>query len=220
MPRSNAQKVQKRQINKAANRARLLAAARAEFARNGYHGTTVRDIAGTAGLSIGAFYASFPNKSDIYLEIINEISSTMRKVMDSAVEEFMDKWRKAPSKKLTVELIRSPIEKVLNVALENGEVFHILQREGMGLDTTFRKHFDRLWEESVQIASKWVQTFIDQGFSKPFETDLLARAVLGMFFTMVVYSLNSGKDRVDDIVDTIAAMIQGGAQRLATMKKK
>jgi AcrR family transcriptional regulator len=51
-------------------RARLLAAAAAVFARNGYAGTKVMDIVREAGLSAGALYGRFESKNDLLREAV------------------------------------------------------------------------------------------------------------------------------------------------------
>ena len=48
-----------------ARRNEILAAAVACFARNGFHETTIQDIAREAGLSHGAIYRYFPSKEDM-----------------------------------------------------------------------------------------------------------------------------------------------------------
>ncbi|HAH09319.1 MAG TPA: TetR/AcrR family transcriptional regulator [Alphaproteobacteria bacterium] len=51
-------------------RERLLASAREVFARAGYGGASVDDIAETAGYSKGAFYSNFATKEAIFLELL------------------------------------------------------------------------------------------------------------------------------------------------------
>jgi len=57
---------------RAATRARLLRAAGTEFARRGYHGTSLDDVAARAGLSKGALYHHFESKEDLFLTLLEE----------------------------------------------------------------------------------------------------------------------------------------------------
>jgi AcrR family transcriptional regulator len=50
-------------------REKILTAARALFAERGYEASTIRDIARAAGMSTGAVFASFTDKSDLFTEI-------------------------------------------------------------------------------------------------------------------------------------------------------
>ncbi|WP_329064389.1 TetR/AcrR family transcriptional regulator [Amycolatopsis sp. NBC_01480] len=52
-----------------ANRDQILAAARRCFARQGFHGTSMPDIAAEAGLSTGAPYRYFSGKQELILEV-------------------------------------------------------------------------------------------------------------------------------------------------------
>jgi AcrR family transcriptional regulator len=65
-----------REESKANTRERLLAAARTVFARSGFHGASVEEIASEAGFSTGALYSNFDGKEDLFLA-----------VMERAIEE-------------------------------------------------------------------------------------------------------------------------------------
>jgi AcrR family transcriptional regulator len=52
---------------KAATREQLLEAAGRVFARKGYGGASVDDIAEEAGFTVGALYSNFPSKQDLFL---------------------------------------------------------------------------------------------------------------------------------------------------------
>jgi AcrR family transcriptional regulator len=65
-----------REESKANTRERLLAAARTVFARGGFHGASVEEIAAEAGFSTGALYSNFDGKEDLFLA-----------VMERAIEE-------------------------------------------------------------------------------------------------------------------------------------
>ena len=69
-----------------ANRARIVAAARRCFSRDGFHQTSMPDIAAEAGLSVGAPYRYFAGKEEIILEIAGDAF----RVMFAPVERLAD----------------------------------------------------------------------------------------------------------------------------------
>ena len=88
--------------------AHIRAVARAEFGRRGYESTTMRDIAGAAGLSTGTVYRSFESKDDLLLSIMGSYS-----------EKFKTTWE------AVLRSSSSPLEKL--DALMWGNI-HILDR--------------------------------------------------------------------------------------------
>jgi AcrR family transcriptional regulator len=63
-------KLTRRALAKQRTRERVLAAARRLFTERGYEGATIRDIAQAAGMSTGAVFASFADKSELFEEIL------------------------------------------------------------------------------------------------------------------------------------------------------
>lgn len=61
-----------REETQAQTRERIIAAARAVVARNGFAGASVRDIAEEAGYSQGALYSNFSGKEPIMLELLRQ----------------------------------------------------------------------------------------------------------------------------------------------------
>jgi AcrR family transcriptional regulator len=61
-----------REEQKALTRRRLLEAADAVFARRGFHGASVEEIARQAGATTGALYSNFAGKEDLFLELFEE----------------------------------------------------------------------------------------------------------------------------------------------------
>lgn len=59
-----------REQSRAMTRERLLGAARAVFARAGFHGASVEEIASEAGFSTGALYSNFEGKEDLFLVLM------------------------------------------------------------------------------------------------------------------------------------------------------
>ena len=68
----------RREQTKAANRAAILAAARATFGEIGYGAASVRDIIRATDLAAGTFYNYFPDKESIFLALVEEIGAEAR----------------------------------------------------------------------------------------------------------------------------------------------
>jgi AcrR family transcriptional regulator len=73
-----------REQSKAQTRERLLAAARGVFARAGFHGASVEEIASEAGFSTGALYSNFDGKEDLFLVLMErEIEAHARELTEA-----------------------------------------------------------------------------------------------------------------------------------------
>jgi AcrR family transcriptional regulator len=94
----------RRALAKQQTRAKVLAAARALFSEQGYEGATIRDIASAAGMSTGAVFANFTDKSDLFREIMmtdmaaladamNEATSPADTVEDALLKIFVAGYR-------------------------------------------------------------------------------------------------------------------------------
>src|SRR3982751_777013 len=67
----------RRALAKQQTRQKVLAAARRLFSEEGYEGATIRDIAAAAGMSTGAVFANFTDKSDLFREIMTTEGETL-----------------------------------------------------------------------------------------------------------------------------------------------
>ena len=76
-----------RAAGKAKSRQSLLDAAKRLFMERGYEGATVREIAAAAGLSTGAVFASFADKSDLFNEVLLVDLDEQVELMRAAAQE-------------------------------------------------------------------------------------------------------------------------------------
>src|SRR5438445_13335486 len=65
-----------REEHRALTRTRVLEAAARVFARRGFHGASVHEIAREAGATTGAIYSNFAGKEDLYLAVFEEHVAT------------------------------------------------------------------------------------------------------------------------------------------------
>ena len=77
-------RVTRRTLAKQQTREKVLQAARRLFCERGYEAATIRDIAAAAGMSTGAVFVSFSDKSELFDEIVAEDSRAMVAPMKAA----------------------------------------------------------------------------------------------------------------------------------------
>jgi AcrR family transcriptional regulator len=82
----------RRALAKQQTRVKVLNAARRLFSEQGYEGATIRDIAAAAGMSTGAVFANFTDKSDLF-----------REIMTADCESLLESMREAASRARDVE---------------------------------------------------------------------------------------------------------------------
>jgi AcrR family transcriptional regulator len=76
-----------REQSKAVTREALLDAARRVFARRGYEGAGVDEIAAEAGYSTGALYSNFGGKEDLFLDLLDRASAEIKRDLQASVSE-------------------------------------------------------------------------------------------------------------------------------------
>jgi AcrR family transcriptional regulator len=192
-----------------------MAAARKEFARKGFAGTTLRTITSQAGVTTGAFYNNFRDKKEIYLAIIEELSQRLRSITEDAIREFLEARRRQPKDNPTFDLLRGPIARILQESLRERDLFEILRRDGLGRNSEFGRHYRKLFQEFIDPLQKGLEEFIEAGFSRPYNTEHLAQATVNLLFYVVMYAPRDRGGDLDGWADTIAAMVHGGAKQLS-----
>jgi AcrR family transcriptional regulator len=91
-----------REQSKQQTRAAVLAAARAVFARDGFHGATLERVAEAAGFTKGAVYSAFASKADLFLAVYEgraaERAARLRAQAPASLDEALHvaagEWRR------------------------------------------------------------------------------------------------------------------------------
>src|SRR5438876_2227876 len=103
-----------REQSKANTRERLLGAARSVFARSGFHGASVEEIASRAGFSTGALYSNFDGKEDLFLVLMErEIAERAREIAEAVVRRTSVAERAAGGARVWMAMIEREPELLL-----------------------------------------------------------------------------------------------------------
>jgi TetR/AcrR family transcriptional regulator, repressor of fatR-cypB operon len=100
-------------------RGEILVVARHLFARQGYHATTLEEIARRAEFGKGTIYNYFPSKDDLFRAIIDEIFSEVTRI---AEDELGGRGN-------VEEVIRGYSGRMIHYYKGNSDLFRILMRE-------------------------------------------------------------------------------------------
>jgi AcrR family transcriptional regulator len=74
-----------------ANLARIIEATLKLSNKQGFHATSLRDLAQASGLSMGGLYSYFDNKTKLLSMILGEVSSTANEVLTAVPKEIADR---------------------------------------------------------------------------------------------------------------------------------
>lgn len=155
-----------------ATRARLLAAARTVFARQGLAEATIAQIAEEADLGFGTFYLYFPTKEDAYRAVVTEGFAELSERLDATQAQA------AASGQAWWQVVRLSVATYFAFAAENRELFVAMCAGGdigAGLGREIQERFE------VHIARALPETQRAAGSSEgmyPYPPMWIARAVV------------------------------------------
>ena len=171
-------------------RAEILRAARITFARHGFDGASIRDIAQEAGLSLSALYYYFPSKQDALFELIHNaftwFSARAQEAVETTGPDPVD--RIAVLVRFTVRY-RSTYRQVSRVILRDTER---LSQESF---TTIRG----LQRESRDIFVGVVQQGRDSGVFHVDNPDIAARAILSIVNSIPLWFSKDGTLSMEEL---------------------
>ncbi|MFP5070601.1 TetR family transcriptional regulator [Pseudonocardia nantongensis] len=127
----------------------ITGAARTIFAERGYHGTSIRDIAKRAGLSLSALYYWHPSKQHLLAALVEEITHDYFQRCDRALREATDE----PAERLAA-LVRTTVEYRVSRRVES----NIATLEWRNLEPENRERLDGLRRAATRL---WVDLIAD-----------------------------------------------------------
>jgi len=89
-PEAGARPLNRRQVAKQRTRGKVIEAARNLFAQRGYDAATIRDIAREAGMSTGAVFANFQDKSELFDTVLAEDLARLTEALTRGVKDGSD----------------------------------------------------------------------------------------------------------------------------------
>jgi TetR/AcrR family transcriptional regulator len=170
-----------------ARRREILEAATRLFARKGYHGTAMSEIAKEAEFSTGSLYNFFQNKEELYFTLLREkieaLETEVYAVLasDAGVDERLRIW----------------VDQVLAYFERERDFFRIFAEQRTQFESTAKGEFSDVIHEKIQnyLAQMvlLMEQGVKQGLFKPLAPAELAMIFFGITNNILVVFLNSDK---------------------------
>jgi AcrR family transcriptional regulator len=167
-------------------RARILAAARGEFAARGYHGTSIDIIIKRAEVARGTFYLHFKSKRSVFEAALEELIALVYQALPPIV----------PTEAVAPQALRN-IERVLESLIEDGDLARILLMEGLGPDAESRERILRLQERLMAYAEKTLGVGQSLGMVRAGDVRVMAAFLIGAVKEVLYQHITGLRSKAD-----------------------
>ena len=157
------------------NREQIIEAAHDLFIRQGYHGTSMRQIASQAEIALGGLYNHFSSKEAVF-EAVFERFHPYREVIPALLEAQGD----------TIEvLMRNAADIMIDAISRRPNFLNLMFIEIVEFNSVHvHDLFLRIYPLAIQIARRFQQAASDR--MRPIPSPMLIRSFLGLFFSFFV----------------------------------
>lgn len=157
-------------------RERIIAAALEYFGQQGYHGTSMREIAREVGLSQAGLLHHFANKADLLIAVLDSRDTLTGAMATAAVERTAD-----------------PLAGLVAVVEDNAaqrelvQMFVVLSAEATDQQHPAHDYFRRRAQHVIELMRAGLQQALDQGSVRPgLDPDLAARQCQALMYGLQV----------------------------------
>lgn len=151
-------------------RTRILKAALKLFAKQGYDGTTTRDLAEKAGVAEGTLFRHFTNKKAILIEVATQ-------GWIEILTDLLTELSEMGSYKAIAQVMR---KRMLSMH-QNVDLFKVCFMEAQFHPDLRDRIQSEVVDKMTDVAEAFFQTAMDQGIYRPMNPRMVARVFLGMF---------------------------------------
>jgi len=161
----------------------ILEAALRLFAENGYHGTSVDDIARAANTSKGGVYFHFPSKGDLFLALLDYAARQLLARVEAAVRDVEDP---------TLKLERG-LEVFVRTVASHRPLARLFLVEGFGAGPAFQAKLREIHDLFIGLIKDQLEAAVSQGRIQPVDTELISIIWFGALYQLLLRWLSAGQ---------------------------
>lgn len=181
----------------------ILQAAIHLFSRNGYHATSMQDIARTIAIKKPSLYHHFESKEAILLEILETGMTQLISKMEIIVESDSP-----PDQKL-----QDAIQSHARIIAANPEGAAVFLREDRGLGSTYLERYLTSRDRFEELMRRIIQEGMEQGIFRQTDVTITAKAVLGMVNWMTRWYRPDGRLSAEEISTFFSDLVLQGLMK-------
>jgi len=191
----------RREARKLANRAAIIAAARAVFSEMGYGSATVRDVVRRTDLASGTFYNYFSDKESLFRAVLEESAVEVRARVRTA-------RRQARSLE---EFVAGGYREYFGFLASDPEAFELMRRNS----GTIRAMFDEpIFGAGVEELTADLRGAIAVGIVPELDAEYMAAAMVGAALEVGVTMVKREPPDVEGATRFATSVLLGGIERL------
>jgi AcrR family transcriptional regulator len=184
----------------------LLEAAGRAFGEQGYHGTSMEEIARRAGCGTGTLYGYFKGKSEIFLRLINDFTEEFLEGVEAAVDGAPDFEQALGSYLNHIRRIAERERPVLSLLMS---VFQAHETDALPAPEAMRRNEERHVAKLVQLMRRG----LDEGSLAPGDERIYALGLLGTVHTNLYgWILGVSEPQLETILEACGRLFMDGAR--------
>jgi AcrR family transcriptional regulator len=196
-------------IPKAERRNQILTAARDEFAKRGYHQTTIDDIVAQAGVARGTFYLYFEDKRAVFSDLIDRFAAQLAVTIVRITTDD-------PTESVAAQ-VRDNIRRIIGTCLSDRAMTKILFTDAVGVDPAFDRKLMNFYDSMVALLTESLRDGQVLGVVSDGEPRVLAYLTIGALKELLYQAVTLGlaAESAEVLTQQMFAFLGGGYLRVA-----
>lgn len=175
----------------------FIAAATSLFARNGYNGTSVSEVASELGLTTASLYYHVTGKQELLLRVLSTgMSDFLQRLEALAKQPISDR-----------EKVRIAVENHLDFVLGNKEAVTVFLRERRFLESPYRERYQAQVDRYDELFTEFITAGVRDGELPEVDPHVTRLAILGMINWLVEWYEPDGRMTPFEIKLTMSNLI-------------
>lgn len=195
-------------VAKSERRQQILTAARDEFAKRGYHQTTIDDIVAQAGVARGTFYLYFEDKRAVFSDLIDRFAAQLAVTIVRITTDD-------PNESVALQ-VRENIRRIIGTCLGDRAMTKILFTDAVGVDPAFDRKLMNFYDSMVGLLTESLRDGQALGVVGDGEPRVLAYLTLGALKELLYQAVTLGlaAESAEVLTQQMFSFLSGGYLRV------